>query len=85
MIKLVMTSLAALLVVAGATGHADAANQKKKRYASHYGKYSSPPATYGSPAAGNNSSGYYEHVLDKARFGSQRWWQIYEEQHGGPN
>jgi outer membrane protein assembly factor BamE (lipoprotein component of BamABCDE complex) len=27
--------------------------------------------------------GYYEHRLDAVRFGSQRWWYIYDEQRGG--
>jgi hypothetical protein len=27
-------------------------------------------------------AGYYEHRLDAVRFGSQRWWYIYDEQHG---
>jgi hypothetical protein len=87
MIKAALASFAALMLVAGAGSHADAANQKKQRYSSHYGKQSSPKAAYGysSPATGNGSSNYYEHVLDKVPFGSQRWWQIYEEQHGGPN
>ena len=26
--------------------------------------------------------GYYEHRLDAVRFGSQRWWKIYDEQKG---
>jgi hypothetical protein len=29
------------------------------------------------------SGGYYEHRLDAVRFGSQRWWKIYDEQNGG--
>jgi len=28
-------------------------------------------------------AGYYEHRLDAVRFGSQRWWYIYDQQHGG--
>jgi len=28
-------------------------------------------------------AGYYEHRLNAVRFGSQRWWYIYDEQHGG--
>jgi hypothetical protein len=87
MIKAALASFAAFVLVAGAAGHADAANQKQKRYASHYGKHSSPKATYGyrSPATSNGSSDYYEHVLDKVPFGSKRWWSIYEEQHGSPD
>ena len=26
--------------------------------------------------------GYYEHRLDAVRFGSQRWWYIYDQQRG---
>jgi hypothetical protein len=28
-------------------------------------------------------AGYYEHRLDAVRFGSQRWWHIYDKQRGG--
>jgi hypothetical protein len=28
-------------------------------------------------------AGYYEHRLDAVRFGSQRWWYTYDQQHGG--
>jgi outer membrane protein assembly factor BamE (lipoprotein component of BamABCDE complex) len=28
-------------------------------------------------------AGYYERRLDAVRFGSQRWWYIYDEQRGG--
>lgn len=35
------------------------------------------------PAAADTS--YYEHVLEKVPFGSKRWWDIYEEQHGTPD
>jgi hypothetical protein len=28
-------------------------------------------------------AGYYEQRLDAVRFGSQRWWYIYDQQHGG--
>jgi len=28
-------------------------------------------------------AGYYERRLDAVRFGSQRWWYIYDQQHGG--
>lgn len=87
MMKVVLTSLTAVLLVAGAASHADAANQTKKRHASQHSKHTSPKAAYGyrNPASDKGSSDYYEHVLDKVPFGSKRWWSIYEEQHGSPD
>jgi hypothetical protein len=88
MIKAILTAFAALLVVAGAASHADAASQKKKRqHAGHYSSQPSPKSSYGyrSPDSGNGSGDYYEHLLDKVPFGSKKWWSIYEEQHGSPD
>ncbi|HEY7084219.1 MAG TPA: hypothetical protein VH519_05325 [Hyphomicrobiaceae bacterium] len=31
----------------------------------------------------NGQDGYYEQILDKVPFGSQRWWRIYEAQPKG--
>jgi ABC-type oligopeptide transport system substrate-binding subunit len=92
MIKAILTSFAALVLVAGAASHADAANQKKKRqHAGHYNIQPSPKSTYGyrshasGNGSGNGSGDYYEHLLDKVPFGSKKWWSIYEEQHGAPD
>ena len=38
---------------------------------------------YGYRDNDDSIGGYYEHRLDAVRFGSQRWWKIYDEQHGG--
>jgi hypothetical protein len=84
--KVIFTSLVALSLVAGLWGRADAARHQKKRF--HTSHHSQPDRarTYGyrGSAASDNSNGYYEHVLDKVPFGSQRWWSIYFEQHGTP-
>jgi hypothetical protein len=87
MIKAVLAFLAAALILAGAAADAEAASQTRKRAHAGQHKKHSPPRAYGyrKPASGNGSSDYYEHLLDKVPFGSQRWWQIYEETHGGPD
>jgi hypothetical protein len=80
--KTLVTSLVALSFAAGLAGHADAATHKKKRLqASHYGKQYS--RVYGYRDPDDSIGGYYEHRLDAVRFGSQRWWKIYDEQQGG--
>ena len=81
--KTIIVSVAALFLATGLAGHADAATYKKKKrlQASHYGNQYS--RAYGYRDQDDSIGGYYEHRLDAVRFGSQRWWKIYEEQHGG--
>jgi len=31
----------------------------------------------------DSATGYYEHRLEAVRFGSKRWWRIFDEQSGG--
>ena len=31
----------------------------------------------------DSATGYYEHRLEAVRFGSRRWWRIFDEQSGG--
>jgi hypothetical protein len=81
--KTLLTTLTVLSLLAGLVGQADAAtNKKKKRLQSnHYGKTYS--RAHGYRDQDDSIGGYYEHRLDAVRFGSQRWWKIYDEQHGG--
>jgi hypothetical protein len=81
--KTIIVSVAALFLGAGLAGHADAAtHQKKKRlHASQYG--TQYPRAYSSRREDDSIGGYYEHRLEAVRFGSQRWWKIYDEQNGG--
>jgi len=80
--KVVAASLVALSLLAGLAAQADAATNKKKQLrSSHYGK--SYSRVYGYRDKDDSIGGYYEHRLDAVRFGSQRWWKIYEEQQGG--
>lgn len=38
---------------------------------------------YGRRVYGYRHGNYYEHDLSTLRFGSRRWWSVYDEQHGG--
>lgn len=84
--KAVITALIAFSLTASFVGHAAAARHKKRQhYENHHSKqYRARPYGYREPRANGSSDGYYEHVLDKVPFGSQRWWTIYFEQHGTP-
>jgi hypothetical protein len=79
-----ISSLLALSLAAGLAGHADAGQPPKKRLQAHY---PSPHALKGRYRKSGSAAeaGYYEHVLEKVPFGSKRWWDIYEEQHGTPD
>ena len=83
--KIIVTSLVALSLVAGLAGQADAARHKKKRlHTSHHSMpYRARTYGYRGPAASDSPDGYYEHVLDKVPFGSKLWWSIYDEHSGG--
>ncbi len=72
--------LSASLIAAGAAGEVSAASKKKRLH--------KPGASYpaGAPAgeASRRDSDYYENVLERLPFGSQRWWEVYGRQHGSP-
>jgi hypothetical protein len=79
--RAILTVLTAFFLAAGLTAHADAGTYKKKRlHATPYGKYH---PRYSHRDKDDTIGGYYEHRLEAVRFGSQRWWKIYEEQSGG--
>lgn len=81
--KVIVTFVFVLSLVAGLAGQATAASRKKHRpQIDPYGQ-SYRPVTRQSSSGAN--SDYYEHLLDKVPFGSRRWWSIYDEQHGTPN
>ena len=68
-----------LALAAGLAAQADAATYKRKKrlHASAYPKSTTYSDQDDSPY------GYYEHRLESVRFGSRRWWSIYDEQSGG--
>jgi hypothetical protein len=81
--KAIVASLAVLALTAGLARLATETYRKKRLRAAYAGK---PYArVYGYRSPDDSIGGYYEHRLDAVRFGSQRWWKIYDEQHGGSN
>jgi hypothetical protein len=83
-LKTAVTCLAILAVAAGLASRAGAEPYKKKRLRAPYvGKPHS--RLYHHRDQDDSIAGYYEHRLDAVRFGSQRWWKIYDEQQGGSN
>jgi hypothetical protein len=84
LVKTPVACLAVLAVAAGLASYASAEPYKKKRPRAPYaGKLYS--RVYDHRDKDDSIAGYYEHRLDAVRFGSQRWWKIYDEQHGGAN
>jgi hypothetical protein len=84
LVKTIVVCLATLAIAAGLASYASAETYKKKRLRAPYaGKPYS--RVYGYRDRDDSIAGYYEHRLDAVRFGSQRWWKIYDEQHGGSN
>jgi hypothetical protein len=77
--KTIVACLGLLALAAGLAAHADAATYKKKKrlYSSEYSKATNYRDQDDSPY------GYYEHRLESVRFGSRRWWAIFDEQSGG--
>jgi hypothetical protein len=81
MMRVLLTLLAALALVAGGVGGAEAKSKKKRIH--HGGTYSKYYRAHRYRDNDDSIGGYYEHRLEAVRFGSQRWWKIYEEQQGG--
>jgi hypothetical protein len=79
--KAIVACLAALTIAAGMASSASAKTYKKKRLRAPYaGAVHS--RSYGYRDQDDSIGGYYEHRLNAVRFGSQRWWHIYDEQSG---
>ena len=80
--KTFLISLAIAMTATALCGGAEAANRRQwhgaHAYADPYAKVR--PHRYRND---DTIGGYYEHRLDAVRFGSQRWWKIYDEQSGG--
>jgi len=80
--KTLLISITMALAATALSGTADAASHRKwhgpHAYAGSYAKVRA--YRYRND---DTIGGYYEHRLDAVRFGSQRWWKIYDEQNGG--
>jgi hypothetical protein len=79
--KTLLIPLTLAVAAVAISGAADASTHRKwhrsHAYADNY------PKVYRYRDSDNSIGGYYEHRLDAVRFGSQRWWYIYDEQNGG--
>lgn len=74
------------VLAAGVWAHAHAASAKEKRIqAGQPGKPRVTPAPAALSRGAGGENGYYENVLEKVPFGSQRWWEVYGRQHGTPD
>ena len=82
-----MAAIWAAIWIGLSAGHADAADrpQKQRLQAGQSGTHPPKARSDRKPAPGPGEATYYEHVLEKVPFGSKRWWDIYEEQHGTPD
>jgi hypothetical protein len=78
--KIVVSAVVSLALAASLVGQVTAAPLRNKKQA--HRQHTTTKLSDRPPQGGGD---YYEHLLDKVPFGSQRWWRIYHEQHGEPN
>jgi len=79
----VISVVIALVATVAFVSQADAATYKKKKrgYLQQHRAYT--PSLDRQAEDDNSASGYYEHRLEAVRFGSRRWWRIFDEHSGG--
>lgn len=75
--KIVLCAMVSLALAASLVGQVAAAPVRHKKQAYRQRTMTTPPRR-----AQQGGGDYYEHLLDKVPFGSRRWWDIYQEQHG---
>jgi hypothetical protein len=81
-----MKAIAGVIAIAATVAlvsHADAATYRKKKrvYVQEY--RANAPSVDRPRGDDDSATGYYEHRLEAVRFGSQRWWRIFDEHSGG--
>jgi hypothetical protein len=76
----ILIAAVSLVLVTSLAGRVAAATLRNKKQVHRQHTMKKPSAR---PPQG--SGDYYEHLLDKVPFGSRRWWDIYNEQHGEPH
>ena len=81
----VISGVIALVATVALVTHADGATSRKKKrgYPQQYRVYAHAPSVDRQRDDDDGASGYYEHRLEAVRFGSQRWWRIFDEHSGG--
>ena len=75
--KIVVLAAVVVALAASLVGQVAAAPLRHKKQAYRQRTMTTPPRR-----AQQGGGDYYEHLLDKVPFGSRRWWDIYQEQHG---
>ncbi|HSR80911.1 MAG TPA: hypothetical protein VLL28_09060 [Hyphomicrobiaceae bacterium] len=78
-LRSIAASLVVPLLAVGLTSNGVAAPYKKRAEAGSARQAAMPRRSL----AAHGYGGYYEQILDKVPFGSQRWWRIYEAQPKG--
>jgi hypothetical protein len=76
--KIVVTAMAALALTASLAHQVPAAPFRNKKQAHRQHAMTRP-----APRPQQGGSDYYENVLDKVPFGSERWWNIKQRRSGG--
>ena len=79
----VISGVIALVATVALVTHADAATYKKKKRGYPQQYRASAPSLDRQSEDDNSATGYYEHRLEAVRFGSRRWWRIFDEHSGG--
>jgi hypothetical protein len=75
---IVVSAMVSLALTASLADHAATAPFRNKKQAHQLHAMTKPP-----PRPQRGGSGYYENVLDKVPFGTQRWWAIKQRRSGG--
>jgi hypothetical protein len=75
-----VVAVVSLALLASLANQVTAAQPRNKKRAHRQHAITKPSSR---PSQGGGD--YYEHLLNKVPFGSQKWWTIYNEQHGEPN
>jgi hypothetical protein len=76
--KIVVPALMSLVLAASLVGQGTAAPLRNKRQVHQQHTMAKPPRR-----TQQGGGDYHEQILDKVPFGSLRWWNVYEAQHGG--
>ena len=75
-----IVAVVSLALVVNLANQVTAAPLRNKKQAHRQHTMTKPPSR-----SSQGSGDYYEHLLNKVPFGSQKWWTIYNEQHGEPH
>jgi len=74
----IVYALMSLMFAASLAGQGTAAPLRNKKQAHRQPTMAKPPRR-----TQQGGGDYHEQILDKVPFGSLRWWNVYEAQHGG--